>query len=232
MIAFRSDRGSTLPEAMMAVLIAMIGCFSVGYVVFIATATTKNQGTETTRAVVYAQDKVEKLLSLGSNGVLGQCQNAAGQCLSPVDSASNYTPNFNNCTQTATSQDGQTGKPCNTTGVTDAGWTQGLLAGGLSPLSLQGNCATAAAAGATGYIDFLDRNGLQLTGACAGITGTQIAYVREWQITDLTAATNPVLNTGGPPTKQIWVAVFSLNGVNTAGGKPIVELTSLLVNPN
>ncbi len=243
MIAFRDDRGSTLPEAMIAVLIAMIGCFSLGYVVFLATATNKNQGTETTRAVIYAQDKLEKLLSLGAYGPCGQCQNASGNCLTPpvtcssatLDTTSIWTADFNNCTQLSTSthpQDGQTGKPCNTTGVTDTGWTYGLLQGGLSPFAVQGDCPTAKTAGATGYIDFLDRNGQVITGACTTITGTQIAYVREWAITDLTSTTAPILNTGGPATKQISVAVFSLTAVNTAGGKPIVELSSLLENPN
>jgi hypothetical protein len=76
MRVFSSDRGVTLAETMIAVLIALIGVFSLGSVIFQATATSKNQGTEVTRATIYAQDKTEKLLSL----------------------------NFSDCTQSASSQ--------------------------------------------------------------------------------------------------------------------------------
>ncbi len=51
----RDDRGVSLPETMIAVLIALIGVFGLGSLVFQATATNKNQGTETTRATIYAQ---------------------------------------------------------------------------------------------------------------------------------------------------------------------------------
>jgi hypothetical protein len=47
-----------------------------------------------------------------------------------------------------------------------------------------------------------------------------------WQITDLTSFT------GGPATKQITVAVYSLNAVSKNGGQPIVVVTSVISNPN
>lgn len=76
MRAFNRERGVTLAETMIAILIALLGVFSLGSVIFQSTATSKNQGTEVTRATIYAQDKTEKLLSL----------------------------NFSDCTQSASSQ--------------------------------------------------------------------------------------------------------------------------------
>ena len=58
------DSGVTLVETMIAVLVALIGVFSIGSLIFQATVTNKNQGTEVTRATIYAQDKLEKMLSL------------------------------------------------------------------------------------------------------------------------------------------------------------------------
>src|SRR6516165_434763 len=92
------DNGVTLIETMAAVGVALIGVFGLGSVIFQATVVNKNRGTELTRATIYAQDKLEKLLSL----------------------------DFASCTQSASSQPSS----CNTTNITDSGWTQGLLAGG------------------------------------------------------------------------------------------------------
>jgi hypothetical protein len=200
MRAFNGDRGVTLAETMIAVLIALIGVFSLGSVIFQATATSKNQGTEVTRATIYAQDKTEKLLSL----------------------------NFSDCTQAASTQEAQTGKPCNSTGITASGWTQGLLWGGaLSPV--QTTCPTSGAS--VGYVDYLDPNGIQLAGtSCAVVSGAVPAYIREWQIADIVA------DVTGPPhvagLKQVTVAVYAQNAIGAVGGKPIVILTSLLSNPN
>jgi len=71
-----SNRGVTLIETMVAVFVALIGVFSLGNVIFEATVFNKNQGTENTRATIYAQDKIENLLAL----------------------------DFTNCTQSSTSQ--------------------------------------------------------------------------------------------------------------------------------
>ncbi len=197
------DEGLTLVEAMIATLVALIGVFSLGAVVFQATVTNKNQGTEMTRAVIYAQDKMEKLLSL----------------------------DFTNCSLPTGSQPAT----CNTSNITDSGWTQGLLAGG--PISsssfttapVASNCPTVPSS-SQGYIDFLDGNGQQLPsggGACSAVTGTSISYVREWTITDLTAFS------GGPAMKKISVAVYSAQGVSSSTvGKPIVLITSVRTNPN
>ena len=203
------DRGVSLIETMIAVLIAMIAIVSLGNVVFQATATSKNQGTETTRAVVYAQDKIEKLLSIGAT--------AAGWAA---------------CTQSASTQYAQTGQPCNMSGVSDSGWTVGLLAGGpinssattTTPVAF--TCASVPTAD-RGYVDFLNVNGIQIQNTCSSISGTSIAYIREWSIVDVATGF-----TGGAAMKRITVAVYSNLGVNTGGGKPIVILTSTLSNPN
>jgi hypothetical protein len=193
------DNGVILIETMAAVGVALIGVFGLGSVIFQATVVNKNRGTELTRATIYAQDKLEKLLSL----------------------------DFASCTQSASSQPGS----CNTTNITDGSWAQGLLAGGpISSSQTTGppTAVTCADASGTsiGYMDFLDANGNQLPqsgsplvstpGACSTVTGTSISYIREWTITDLTPPA------GGPALKQITVAVYSQNGVNADGRKPIV----------
>jgi len=183
---------------MISVLVAVVGIFGLGSLVFQATTISKNQGSEKTRAVVYAQDKVEKLLSL----------------------------DFTGCTQAASSQPAA----CNVTGITDTGWTAGLLAGGPivssqvtgPPAAL--NCPEASGS-AVAHTDFLDPNGQQLTGACSAVA-TGISYVREWTIADLTPPS------GGPALKQVTVAVYSENGLSVEGGKPIVLVTSVISNPN
>lgn len=203
------DKGVTLVETMVAVAIALVGVFGMGDVIFQASVTNKNRGTELTRATIYAQDKLEKLLSL----------------------------DFTNCTQSASSQPAT----CNTTNISDASWTQGLLAGGpISSSQTTGPpvaliCPDASGL-SIGYMDFLDANGNQLPqsgsppvstpGACSTVTGTSISYVREWTITDLTPPS------GGPALKRITVAVYSQSGMNVEGGKPIVVVTSVLSNPN
>jgi hypothetical protein len=193
------DRGITLIETIIAVGVALFGVFSLGSVIFTMTATNKNQGTEVTRATVYALDKMEKVLSL----------------------------DFSSCTQSGGSQP----VSCNSTGITDSGWTTGLLAGGpISSTAITGapaalTCPTAAGA-SIGYVDFLDVNGNQLSGSCSAVTGGRIAYIREWTIADMTPLS------GGPALKQITVAVYSQLSVQTGSGKPIVLITSVLTDPN
>ncbi len=217
MRAFDHERGVTLVETMIAILIAMVAIFGLGNLVFQATAVSKNQGSETTRAVIYAQDKIEKLLSLAAYNI------GAG------------TPNFSDCTQAVS-----TPQPayCNTTNINDANWGTGLVAGGgitVPPAPLVFACS-ALSSSQKGYIDYLDANGIHLPqsgtppaptpGACNSITMTQVAYVRQWQITDVTTPGT------GPAVKQITVAVYSLAAVAANGGKPIVILTSYVQNPN
>ena len=203
------DSGVTLLETMFAVALCVVGVFGIGNVIYIATASSKNQGTETTRATIYAQDKIEKLLSLGSVPVSGVT-----------------TASFSSCTQSASTQLASY-PDCNTTGITGSGWATGLLAGGaISPLPTSCGSATA------GYTDYLDASGNQLTGSsCSSATANGFSYVRVWQISDA--------NTFGstPALKQITVAIYSLSAVNTAIGasaaaSPLVLLTSYISDPN
>jgi len=202
----KNDHGVTLLETMLAVLVALVGAFSIGSVIFVATATTKNGGTETTRATIYAQDKMEKLLSLAAVPVSGVT-----------------TAGFSNCTQPASTQFSSY-PDCNTTGINASGWVTGLLAGGaISPL--QSSCPTGSS---LGYTDFLDASGNQLVGAsCAAATANGYAYIRMWQVQDA--------NTFGstPALKQLTVAVYSLAAVGTATvPKPIVIVTSFVSDPD
>jgi Tfp pilus assembly protein PilV len=195
-----TDRGFTLIETMVAVLIAIIGVFSVASVIFVASVTTNNQGSDATRATVYAQDKMEKLLSLDF---------------------STSPPDISSCDQAASSQPSSGSTSCNTTGISAAGWTQGLLAGG-STSPMQASCGSANA----GYEDFLDANGNQITGSSCSTLSASPVYVRQWQITDLTPLSS------GSHLKQITVAVYALTAQNPAGGIPIAVLTSILTGQN
>lgn len=200
----QKDRGVTLIESMIAVMVAMIGVFGLGTLIFQATVTNKNQGTEVTRATVYAQDKMELLLSYGAAGAINT-----------------LTANFATCTQAVASQPAV----CDSSGITDAGWTTGLLAGG--PAVTSGIVLDCQAAGASvGYVDYLDANGKQEAGSCAAVRASGSSYVRMWQITDVAA-------TGGPAIKQVTVGVWSQAAVTTtAAEKPVVVLTSYMSNPN
>ena len=115
--ASEADRGVSLIETMIAVLVALIGVFSIGTLIFQATVTNKNQGTEVTRSTIYAQDKMEKLLSLGAAGAV-----------------STTAPNFATCNQIVSSQP----VACNTSGITATGWNTGFVAGG-APAPMQIN---------------------------------------------------------------------------------------------
>jgi len=59
------DRGVSLVETMIAVLVAFIVMSSVGAVVFSSMVANKNQGTEVTRMTALAQEKMEQLVRLG-----------------------------------------------------------------------------------------------------------------------------------------------------------------------
>jgi hypothetical protein len=91
MRVFSSDRGVTLAETMIAVLIALIGVFSLGSVIFQSTATSKNQGTEVTRSTIYAQDKTEKLLSLNFSDCTQSASSQPATCNSTGITASGWT---------------------------------------------------------------------------------------------------------------------------------------------
>jgi hypothetical protein len=183
-----SERGVSLIETMTAVSIALFSVFSMGTLIAQVAATTKNQGTETTQATIFAQDKIENLLSL----------------------------NFVNCNVPSASQPAS----CNSTGISDALWNQGLLAGGATAPE-QLTCPTTGPN--LGYVDFLDHSGVPITGtSCADVASSNIAYVRQWAITDLPST--------GQPMKQITVAVYSLNTTSHLGGTLIVVVTSVISN--
>jgi hypothetical protein len=213
--ASEADRGVSLIETMIAVLVALIGVFSIGTLIFQATVTNKNQGTEVTRATIYAQDKMEKLLSLD----FPTCNQSTGA-----------NPNF--CDTSATwTYDTSTSSWSATAGLTGTGWNTGLLAGGQintgNPAApMQTTCPTTGLS--VGYVDYLDFNGSQIpltAGACSTLPN-EIAYIRMWQISDLAS-------TGGPAMKQVTVAVWSQAAVGQGTQtKPVVVLTSYLSNPD
>lgn len=59
-----TDRGATLIETMIAILVAFIAMAGIGAAVFRASVTNKNQGTEQARLTVLGQEKMEELLRL------------------------------------------------------------------------------------------------------------------------------------------------------------------------
>ena len=61
----RTDRGVSLVETMIAILVAFIVMSSLGAVIFSSMVANKNQGTEVTRMTALAQEKTEQLLRLG-----------------------------------------------------------------------------------------------------------------------------------------------------------------------
>ena len=194
------DRGVSLIETMIAVLVALIGVFSIGGLIFQATVTNKNQGTEVTRATIYAQDKMEKLLSLS----YATCNQ--GVSVNPIQ-----------CDTASTAGSG------GTTGLTGTGWNTGLNAGGaLSPI--QTTCPTSSSDPTLGYVDFLDTEGVQLPRAAPGGCSTIVtpkAYVRMWKIEDVTGLSGPYL-------RKITVAVWSIAAVARTQDKPVVIITSYL----
>jgi hypothetical protein len=178
----KNQRGVSLVEVMIAVLISMFVMTALGGVVFTATVQNKNQGVEMSRVTVYAQDKIETLMNLDWYG----------------------------CTLSTPAAE------CNTTGIADTNWNQGLRTGGT--LTYATTCPTTGAA--VGYIDYLDAGGNQYSGADCSAIGT-FAYQRQWQITDVitTAA-------GTPGLKRIDVFVWSRNAVNTGAAAPSAMLTT------
>jgi Tfp pilus assembly protein PilV len=202
----RSDRGLSLLETLVAVTIAAAGVFSVGAVAFLATTTSKNQGTEATRATIYAQDKLEGLMALAA-----------------VATASS-TVSWSGCTQSNSTQQA-TYASCNTSGISATGWYTGLLAGGqTSPL--QTSCPSGAS---VGYMDFLDVYGNQIqqsSCSAAYTSSTKIGYIRQWQITDANSFGST------PALKQVTVAVYSMSYVATVGPQPVVVLSAYVSNPN
>ncbi len=67
MVFENKDRGVSLVETMIAVLVAFIAMSSMGAVIFSAMVTNKNQGTEVTRMTALAREKLEQLTRLTYN---------------------------------------------------------------------------------------------------------------------------------------------------------------------
>jgi hypothetical protein len=177
-MSFRgNDRGGSLVETMIAVLVAFIAMSSVGAVVFSAMVQNKNEGAETTRMTALAREKMEQLLWLDYN-------------------------------DTTT----------NTTLITDTGWSVGLTANSATDLDQLNDCPSGGSAN-EGYVDFLDSEGVPLSGTCSASVAGGFAYVRRWRITEEI--------TGPPGLKQITVVVYALNAVRAGGQLPVVTLTSL-----
>jgi hypothetical protein len=65
----RDERGVSLVETMIAVLVAFIAMSSIGAVIFSAMVANKNQGAETTRMTALAQEKIEQLARLSYTDV-------------------------------------------------------------------------------------------------------------------------------------------------------------------
>lgn len=105
---------------------------------------------------------------------------------------------------------------CNTSGFTGSDWNKGLIAGGT--LTYATECPDSGAA--VGYIDYLDSNGNQYSGADCSAIGTY-AYQRQWRITDEIATAG-----GTPGLKRIDVYVWSKNAVNTGATAPSTMLTT------
>ena len=86
-----SDRGVTLIETMVAVFVALVGVFGLGSVIFEATVFNKNQGTENTRATIYAQDKIESLLALDFVNCSKSASSQPASCNTTGITASEWT---------------------------------------------------------------------------------------------------------------------------------------------
>jgi type II secretory pathway pseudopilin PulG len=127
MLSSKNEKGVTLIETLMSVVIAFITMASVGAVVFSAMVASKNQGSETTRMTALAQEKIEELMRL------------------------NYTDTSTNTTlitdsgwaigltsNSSTTQSLLTG--CPTTGSVDIGYVDFLDA---NAVPLSGACSTA-----------------------------------------------------------------------------------------
>ncbi len=159
------DRGVSLIETLIAVLIAVFGVFTLGQVLFLSMVTNKNQGAEVSRATIYAQDKMEKLLSLNfANCTITPASSQPATCNTTNISASGWTQGL--------LAGGAVGPPvqasCPSSGAS-VGYIDYLDANGLQVPS--GGPAT----------------------SCAALANTSASYIRMWQITDLASTGGPNL---------------------------------------
>jgi hypothetical protein len=163
MPAQAQERGVSLIETLIAVLIAVIGLFSLGALIFQGTVTNKNQGTEVTRATIYAQDKMEKLLSLDFASCTQSASSQPASCNTTDISATGWTEGL-----LAAGTLGPLQATCPASGAS-VGYIDFLDSNGLQ---LPGSTAAT---------------------SCSGIVAANITYVRMWQITDLASTGGPAL---------------------------------------
>lgn len=158
------ERGVTLIETLIAVLIAVVGVFSVGGLIFQATVTNKNQGTEVTRATIYAQDKMEKLLSL----------------------------DFTNCTQTASAQPSNCNTTnISATGWTEGLLAGGAIGPSVQATCPSSGASVGYIDFLDS--NGIQLPGSTAATSCSAITASGISYVRMWEITDVASTGGPIL---------------------------------------
>lgn len=156
------EDGVTLIETLIAVLVAVIGVFSVGGLIFQGVVTNKNQGTEVTRATIYAQDKMEKLLSLDFSSCTQSASAQPASCNTTNINAAGWTDGL-----LAGGAIGPSVQATCPTSGSSVGYIDFLDSNGIQ---LPG--ATAAT-------------------SCSAITPPDISYVRMWQITDVASTGGP-----------------------------------------
>jgi Tfp pilus assembly protein PilV len=159
-----NDSGVTLVETLIAVLIAVVGLFSVGGLIFQAMVTNKNQGTEVTRATIYAQDKMEKLLSISFSNCTQAASAQPSSCNTTNISASGWTDGL-----LAGGAIGPSVQATCPSSGASVGYIDFLDSNGIQ---LPGSTA------ATG---------------CSVITPSDISYVRMWEIADVASTGGPTL---------------------------------------
>ncbi|HEX5413803.1 MAG TPA: hypothetical protein VFZ27_18315 [Terriglobia bacterium] len=156
--------GVTLIETLIAVLIAVVGLFSVGGLIFQATVTNKNQGTEVTRATIYAQDKMEKLLSL----------------------------DFSNCTQTASAQPSSCNTTnISATGWTDGLLAGGAIGPSVEATCPSSGASIGYIDFLDS--NGIQLPGPTAATSCSAITSADVSYVRMWEIADVASTGGPTL---------------------------------------
>jgi Tfp pilus assembly protein PilV len=75
-----NDRGFSLMETLVAAVVAVVGLFAVGAAILKGSTVHKVFGTELTRATIYSQDKMEKLLSLDFASCTQSSSSQPGSC--------------------------------------------------------------------------------------------------------------------------------------------------------
>ena len=150
----RSERGSTLIEALVAAGILIIVVVGLLPVFMLATQETYAQGDVATRVTEYAQDKMEQLLSLNKDNIISDGFNDGTTDTTVFPAAVNALDGTTNCTGTSPNI-------CGLGGVMAASTTVGSIP---------------PAAPVTYFVDYLDTNGNLLT------SSTGAYYTRQWQV--------------------------------------------------